>query len=267
MKAGVIQLTSGEVLEENLERAGHYIDRAASEGCKLVCLPEVFSLFTTDEKKYGAAQDPQDNQALKFLQSKASEHKMWIHGGSINVKGDEEGKVFNRSSMINPQGEVVVEYDKIHLFDVNLNNGGVYKESLRTIPGVSTQICDTDFGKVGMSVCYDLRFPELYREMSQEGARVLMVPAAFTRKTGQDHWEVLLRARAIENQAFLLAANQSGLHQNGLKTWGHSMIIDPWGRILAEIADGEGLITAELDFKILEDFRSSMPCLEHRRIL
>ena len=182
------------------------------------------------------------------------------------LRSEEPGLVRNRLHVINPSGEVAAVYDKIHLFDVNLNGKSTYRESQFTKPGIEPIVCETPWGKMGLSVCYDLRFPEIYREYARLGAKFLVVPSAFTLKTGMDHWEVLLRARAIENQCFVLAANQVGSHAGDLKTWGHSMIVDPWGVVLCQKGEGEGLAVASIELERLDSARETVPCLSHRRI-
>ena len=257
--AGVIQLNSSEDRDENLEKVSRYLQEAAEAGCELVALPEVFDCFCEDQKKYGLAQLPDGGSTLRTLSELAAKFTMWVIGGSMILRSSQKDRIWNRSHVIDPNGQVVAVYNKIHLFDVNLSTKSAYQESIHTVPGKDPVLCETPFGKLGLSICYDLRFPELYRSYSSQGASILSVPSAFTQKTGRDHWEPLLRARAIENQCFVLAPNQYGIHTRGLETWGHSMIVDPWGVILAQKGEGEGLAMAQLDLDSLAEIQRRIP--------
>ena len=245
--AGVIQLNSSSNREANLNKAAGYIREAAAAGCALISLPEVFDCFCEDSKKYELAEAPENGSTLTSLKHLAYELKVWLICGSMIVRADKGQRVWNRSHLLNPQGELVAFYDKVHLFDIQLGQGPSYHESSYTTPGAKPVMASTPLGKIGLSICYDLRFPELYRTYSDQGATIISVPSAFTKTTGQDHWESLVRVRAIENQCYVLAPNQWGSHGEGRETWGHSMIVDPWGIVLACRQEGEGLIMAELN--------------------
>lgn len=264
--AGVIQLNSSSKRENNLNKAFKYIREAASFGCNLITLPEVFDCFCEDAHKYELAENSENSPTLTVLKNLASELNIWLICGSMIIRSDQERLVWNRSHLVNPEGQLAAFYDKIHLFDVQLSAGLSYNESSHTAAGKKPVSHHTPFGKIGLSICYDLRFPELYRQYSSEEVTILSVPSAFTRATGQDHWESLIRVRAIENQCFVLASNQWGQHGQGKETWGHSMIVDPWGNVLAKKEEGEGLIVASLDMDYLYEVREKIPCLNHRRL-
>ncbi len=266
LKIAAIQLCSSPDRQDNLERTSIFIEKAVAAGAQMISLPEVFSCFTRDDTKWEKSESHDDSETLAFLREQACRHKIFLHGGSFHVRTDTEGKVWNRSYTLNQKGEILGFYDKIHLFDVNLNNGQNYCESLLSQHGCRPSQVVVNGIPMGMSICYDVRFPELYRLLSRMGSKVLFVPAAFIYKTGEPHWELLLRARAIENQCYVVAANQWGQHKNGFTTWGHSMIVDPWGEILAEIPEGEGFIIAEIDFDKQAKLRQNMPVLLHRRM-
>ena len=258
-----VQMTSTEDIAHNLERADALCRRAAARGAGLISLPENFGFLSENESKppAEAVQDP--GPQLRFGRNTAKELSVYLLLGSVPEKIQGEERVYNTSFLFDPSGEIVARYRKIHLFDVSVA-GKDYRESSRVAPGGVPVVAETAFGALGLSICYDVRFPELYRAMSQKGATILSVPAAFTLMTGKDHWEVLLRARAIENQAFVIASAQSGKHGNWRQSYGHSMIIDPWGLVLARSQDGEGIAVAELDFRAQEKIRSELPALRHR---
>lgn len=262
---GVIQLTSGAESKYNYAKVEEFAEQAKQLGCKLIALPEVFACFCKEEDKLQLAEDSENPPSLDFLCKLASRLQMYILGGSIQLLSPAGDSVINRSYLVDKHGKVLDFYDKIHLFDVTVN-GQQYFESAMTVPGNRVVNQSTELGNLGLSICYDLRFPELYRQLSGNGAEIVFVPAAFTPKTGRDHWEVLLRARAIENQIYIVAPNQYGKHQNGLRTSGRSLVIDPWGTVLTRKGAGEGLIIAEINLDYLHQLRQKMPCLEHRRI-
>lgn len=267
IRAAVIQLSSGDDKQENLSRVAALIGEAAEDGCRLALLPENFCFMGADEQaKLAAAEDQHDSPALRFLAGLARHHQMTLIGGTLALKTGDSDKIRNSCPLFNPSGDMIACYEKMHLFDVTLPEEK-YRESDTVEAGVSPESADIDGWKIGLSVCYDLRFPELYRHYSSIGCNILSVPAAFTVPTGKAHWETLLRARAIENFSYLLAAGQCGSHPGGRKTWGHSMIVDPWGEVIAvKTDDSEGFIAADLSLDHLERIRAAIPALTHRRI-
>ncbi len=268
--AAALQMNSQPDPEANIEQARSLVKGAAERGCRLVCLPENFPWMGNPGKR-SERSDRIANSARAFLSEASSEYGVWLSGGTYPepIRDPEaKGKVYARSLLLNPEGETVASYDKMHLFDVDLPGGESYRESDYIEPGAAEPVvADTgETGKLGLSVCYDLRFPELYRALADRNAQVLLVPSAFTRTTGRDHWHALLRARAIENTCYVIAAAQTGEHGGNRETFGHAMILDPWGRILADAGTGVGMAVAEIDFKRLEEVRRSLPSLGHRRI-
>lgn len=261
-----VQMNSQPNLKENLEQAAYLIDRAAQKGALLVALPENFA-FLGDMDRRIAEADQIARQAEDFLREKAGEHQIYILGGSFPVPAD-DGKVYNRSLLVNTEGEIEVQYDKIHLFDVDIPDGFTYRESSIVQPGKVEPVTfkSDELGHLGLSICYDLRFPELYRKLVEEGAEILFVPSAFTRMTGEAHWHSLLRARAIENTSYVVAPAQTGQHGPKRTTYGHSLIIDPWGNIEAEASTKKGIVMAEISPDRLQEVRQQIPSLEHRKI-
>jgi len=268
VKVAAIQMVSGTDFFQNLKDAELLIMQASNSGAKLVVLPEYFAIMGQTEKgKLALAEPHGQGQLQSFLARMAKDHQVWIVGGSHAIKSSEENRPLSRCYVFNPEGKAVAWYDKIHLFDVTVDdNTKTYRESKHSQPGNLVSCVDTPFGQLGLSICYDLRFPEQFRQMAELGMEILAVPAAFTATTGAAHWQVLLQARAIENQIYVIAAAQGGQHQNGRQTWGHSVIISPWGEILAELGTGEGVLTAELDLKYLQKIRREFPVLTHRRL-
>ncbi|MEG3640195.1 carbon-nitrogen hydrolase family protein [Magnetococcus sp. PR-3] len=263
--AAVIQTNSGNDRAYNLQRAEDLLEQAAASGAGLFVLPENFSFFGASEsEKLAQREDPEQGPSLKMIQAFAQRHGAWVVAGTIPTDVGESGRVGNSSYVVNAEGQVVARYDKIHLFDVTLNGGEGYRESDIIQAGKLPMVVDSPFGKIGLSVCYDLRFPELYRRLTEAGAEILTVPSAFTLTTGHAHWELLLRARAVENFCHVLAPNQWGRHPANRKTYGHSMIIEPWGTVIGRVADGEGYALAPLDPKRLQRCRTQIPCLDHR---
>lgn len=264
-KAACVQLNVGPDITENLKTTEELIREAAGQGAKLILTPEntCFMRFPLNLRPKDA-QPQEGHTVLTAIQALAKELAVTVIIGSLGIKL-EDGRLANRCFVIADTGEIAATYDKIHMFDVDIPNGESYRESKTIRPGEQAVIAGTDVAKVGLSICYDVRFGALYRQLSQDGAQILTVPAAFTVPTGQAHWEVLLRARAIENGAFVMAAGQVGEHENSLKTWGHSMIIAPWGEILAEKPDGVGIITANIDLEDVEKARRAIPSLQHDR--
>lgn len=261
-----IQMTSKSSLDENLIEARKQVDEAAMQGAKIIVLPENFSLMGNHERDKLKVSEPDQNGRIQdFLSQTARANQVWLIGGTIPVQS-RPGKVFAACLAYDESGRRVGRYDKIHLFDVALPGSEErYEESATIDPGENPLVLDTPYGRVGLSVCYDLRFPELYRNMAFHGMDIVVVPSAFTASTGAAHWEVLLRARAIENQCYVIASNQGGRHENGRQTYGHSMIIDPWGTILALLPDGPGVVLAEMDPRRLSEVRTNFPSLRHAR--
>jgi len=261
-------MASGSQLSANLSMAEQLMSDAVEAGAQMLVLPENFSfigrrdediLETCEEPGYGPLQD--------FLAEQARLHGVWLCGGTIPLKSPDSNRVYASSLVYNAQGEQVSRYDKIHLFDVELLGADEqYTESATIYPGDAVVVTDTPFGRVGMAVCYDLRFPELFRELVNKGAEVIFLPAAFTALTGKAHWDVLVRARAIENLCYIVAAAQGGYHINGRSTYGHSMIVDPWGGASQLNSTTPGIITAEVKSDYLYSTRRSFPALEHRRL-
>lgn len=264
MKIAAIQMVSTPVLQENMATAERLLQQAASSGAQLLLLPEYWPVMGVHERdKFLVAEQHGTGPIQAFLAEQARQLGVWIIGGTIPLLSTEPDKVLNTTLVFNPQGELVARYDKIHLFGFTKGDES-YEESRTITPGQQVVTFDAGLVKVGLSVCYDLRFPELYRAMGE--CSLLVVPAAFTHTTGQAHWEILLRARAIENQCYVLASAQGGIHVNGRRTWGHSMLIDPWGKIIDELAEGEGVVGGELDLANIDAVRMSLPALKHRKL-
>jgi predicted amidohydrolase len=262
--AAAIQMTSTADLEKNLVQAEELIDLAVRRGAELVCLPENFS-FMGEEKEKIAQAEAIATQSEKFLKTVAQRFQITILGGGFPVPVD-TGKVYNTALLIDSTGTELARYQKVHLFDVNLPDGNTYQESSTVKAGSQLpQVYPSEhLGNIGLSVCYDVRFPELYRHLSHVGAQILFVPAAFTAYTGKDHWQILLQARAIENTCYVIAPAQTGRHYAMRHTHGHAMIIDPWGVILADAGDTPGVAIAEIQPARLEQVRRQMPSLQHR---
>ena len=262
--AAAVQMTASASKEENLAKAETFVRLAAERGVALVVLPEVFSWRGRHRKEPGQV-EPIPGPTTSRLQDLATQLNIHLLAGSFLETSDEE-RAYNTSLLIDPQGEILAQYRKIHLFDVNIPGQVSIKESDSMKPGGDVVAAKTPLGTVGLSVCYDLRFPELYRNLSHKGAEIISVPAAFTFPTGAAHWEALLRARAIENQVYIIAPNQIGKNVYGFADYGNSMIIDPWGKIIARAPDKECFITAEIDLDYLEKVRKELPCLAHQRL-
>lgn len=268
-RLAAIQMRSGAAVTDNLERAAGLLAVAADRGAQLAVLPENFALMpNTERERLAAAETDGDGPIQALLAAQARRHKMWVIGGSVPLAAASRDRVFAASLVYDARGERVARYDKIHLFDVELDGGEAYRESEYIHPGAPDQavVVDTPCGRLGLSVCYDLRFPELYRRLSRCGAQLLCVPSAFTWTTGRVHWEVLLRARAVENLAFVVAPAQYGEHDNGRRTYGHSMIVGPWGEIRATLAEGDGVAVTDVDLGALTRLRRRFPSLAHRCI-
>lgn len=268
--AAALQMTSGPEPRANLDRAGALVRRAAARGAGLIVLPENFAYFGDEARRVEVAERftpgelPSGPIGLTACALSAETRAWIVWGGAPELTEPPSARAHNTSFVTSPAGEIVARYRKIHLFDVSLADGSLYCESRAVAAGDELVVVETPAGTVGLSICYDVRFPELYRGLVSRGASVLTVPAAFTVPTGRDHWHVLLRARAIESQAYVIAAAQWGAHPNGRQTYGHAMVCDPWGTVVAECADGEGMALAELDSARVRAIRGSLPALDHR---
>jgi deaminated glutathione amidase len=263
-----IQMTSGHVVADNLLAAGELLREAKDLGAEVACLPENFSFIgLRDADKLKVAEADSDGPVQAFLRETARHLKLWILGGTTVIRGDSATRVANASLLIDADGKRVARYDKIHLFDVTIpGRNEQYLESTHVTPGREAVVADTPVGRLGLSVCYDMRFPELYRDLVTQGAEWLAMPAAFTVPTGRAHWETLLRARAIENLCYVVAPAQSGTHTSGRETYGDTLIVDYWGQVLARLARGTGVITAEIDLSKQAETRSRFPALDNRRL-
>jgi len=263
-RAAAIQMVSTPLVEENLAEAGKLVARATGEGAKLVVLPEYFCIFgMRDGDKVAAREQDGSGPIQDFLAATASRHQVWLVGGSVPLACADPNKVRNSCLVYDATGKRVARYDKIHLFGLQLG-AERFNESRTIEPGAEPKALDSPFGRIALSVCYDVRFPELYRALAPMD--IILVPSAFTATTGRAHWETLLRARAIENLAWVIAPAQGGKHRNGRQTHGHSMIVDPWGKVVAERAAEPGVVLAEIDPAFQEKMRTSLPVLEHRRV-
>ena len=265
VKVGLVQMSSGPDIAENILSAEALIREAASKGAQFILTPEnTCHIRRPATEKLKSAKSLEGHPVIVRFAALAKELGVWIMAGSISVLLPEQ-KILNRSILIDANGNIVAEYDKIHLFDVDLPTGEIHRESATVKPGDRAVVAQTPWGGVGMTICYDLRFASLFRVLAYKGAAILTVPAAFTVPTGQAHWHTLLRARAIENGAFVLAPAQCGTHEGDRKTYGHSLIIDPWGVILAEAGEETGVILADLDLSAVKTAREAIPALLHDR--
>lgn len=267
-KVAAIQMTSSHVVADNLLAAGELLREAKDAGAEIACLPENFSFIGLhDADKLQVAEADGAGPVQAFLRDTARQLELWILGGTIVIKGDSATRVANASLLIDAQGKRVARYDKIHLFDVTIpGRNEQYLESKHVTPGRKVVIADTPVGKLGMSVCYDMRFPELYRDLVAQGAEWLVMPAAFTVPTGRAHWETLLRARAIENLCYVVAPAQSGTHSSGRETYGDTLVVDYWGQVLSRLAKGTGVITADIDLGKQAETRARFPALDNRQL-
>jgi nitrilase len=261
-------MTSGHIVEDNLAAAGKLLREAKELGADIACLPENFSFIgLKDADKLQVAEADGRGPIQEFLRDTARQLKLWILGGTTVIKGDSASRVSNASLLFDSDGKRVARYDKIHLFDVTIpGRDESYLESTHVTPGRKLVLADTPVGKLGLSVCYDMRFPELYRELVAQGAEWLAMPAAFTVPTGRAHWETLLRARAIENLCYVVAPAQSGTHTSGRETYGDTLIVDYWGQVLSRLAKGTGVITADIDLAKQAETRMRFPALDNRRL-
>lgn len=263
--AAAIQVTSTADREHNLQTALALVDLACARGATLVGLPENVDFMGSEARKRELAEDL-DGPTFAAFARKAKERGVYLVAGSLPEKSRDPERIFNTSVLYGPGGERLAVYRKIHLFDVDIPDGARYRESELVMSGGESVVADTPIARIGMSICYDLRFPELYRRLSGAGAEVLAVPSAFTLHTGKDHWEVLLRARAIENTCYVIAPAQVGRHSENRVTYGNAMIVDPWGTVIARCPDGPGYCLADLSPDTLERVRDEIPCLAHRRL-
>jgi nitrilase len=263
-KVAAVQMASGPKVPGNLNEARRLIEKAVAQGAKLIVLPEFFAIMGMAETdKFAVAEQPGTGTIQDFLSETALKNKVWLVGGSLPMAASVPNKVRNACLIYNDQGQQVARYDKMHLFNLDLGNEQ-YNEASTIEAGDKVVVIDSPFGRIGLAICYDLRFPELFRAM--QGVDIIVLPSAFTATTGKVHWESLIRARAIENLSYLIAAAQGGYHVNGRETHGHSMVVDPWGRILAELPRGSDVVIAEVNPVYQASVRSSLPALSHRTI-
>lgn len=267
MRIAVLQMTSGIDPAVNAATIVAAIEEARAGSADMLFTPEMSGLLDRDRNRAATQlRDTQNDIVLKAVRDAAAKAELWVHVGSLALAGERaDGRYVNRGFVIDAAGAIRAHYDKIHLFDVDLPTGESWRESAVYAPGEHSIIATTPWAPVGLSVCYDLRFAELYRTLSDAGARILAVPAAFTVPTGKAHWHTLLRARAIESACFVIAAAQSGVHADGRETYGHSLVIDPWGEILLDMGEGAGLGFADLNLALIDDVRARVPVLRHRR--
>jgi predicted amidohydrolase len=264
-RVGLVQMRSGRVPRANIDAAVKLIGEARSGGADYVQTPEMTNILVRKRTELMDVIVPEENDTgLATFQELARKLAIWLHVGSLAVKASPD-RAANRSFLINPKGDIAARYDKIHMFDVDLAGGESYRESNSYRPGDIAVVADLPWGRLGMTICYDLRFPALYRALAEAGASFLAIPSAFTRQTGEAHWSVLMRARAIENSSFVLAAAQGGTHEDGRETYGHAIVVDPWGKVLAEGSNEPGVLFADIDPSQVADVRGRIPSLQHGR--
>lgn len=268
MKIAAIQLVSSSDLQFNLQRAEHWIAKAVALGASLLVLPEEFAMFGRDDADRLRVKETYHQGVIQeFLSQQAKKHAITLCGGTLPIHLENSNKVRSACLVFDTNGQCISRYDKMHLFDAEVDDAKkIYCESKVVEPGDNVVVIDTPCGRLGLSICYDLRFPELYRALLAQGAEIILVPAAFAEVTGAHHWEILLRARAIENLAYVVAANQGGLHENGRRTYGNSMIVEPWGAIHDIHKKGEGLVMCNIDLAALHKIREKFPAISHRRL-
>jgi predicted amidohydrolase len=268
MHVAVVQLGSQDDVAANLARVKHWVREAAAAGAQLVTLPENFAFMGEEARKRELAERVDGafpGPILAALAEAAVANGVWVLGGGMPEKSEDPARPYNTSVLVDPKGALAATYRKVHLFDVSLPDGTTLRESAATSAGSDAVTTEVLGVRMGLSICYDLRFPELYRRLVDEGARVVTVPSAFTLTTGKDHWHPLLRARAIENQVYVVAPAQHGKHPRGRQTYGKSLVVDPWGEVVAQCTEGEGFAVARLDFEYLDRVRTSLPSLLHRK--
>ncbi|MFY9598855.1 MAG: carbon-nitrogen hydrolase family protein [Pseudolabrys sp.] len=264
-KAAMIQMRSGLKPSTNIDEAARLIGEARSAGADYVLTPEMTNILAAKrEQLFAVVMEEEADSSLATLRELARKLGIYVHIGSLAIKVSHD-RAANRSFLVDPKGNIVARYDKIHMFDVDLADGESYRESRNYRPGELAVLADLPWGRLGLTVCYDLRFPALYRALAEAGATMLTIPSAFTKQTGEAHWHVLIRARAIENGRFVFAAAQGGKHENGRDTYGHSLIVDPWGRIIAEGGTEPGVVMAEIDPAQIANARARIPSLQHGR--
>ncbi len=263
-----IQMNSTENYGLNLSKALSFIQEASESGAKVISLPEMFNYIGRLENNVYKNQE-KNNELVNLLGETAKKHKIYLLAGSIHELVDNLEKTYNTSFLFSPDGQILKKYRKIHLFDALLNSSAKYKESDSYIAGDASQlpVIETEYGKFGMTICYDLRFPELFRKISVDGAQIIFVPSAFSSTTGREHWEVLLRARAIENQVYIVASDQFGFHDTHKESFGNSMIIDPWGKVISRASEREEVIYANIDLNYLKEIRTKLPVFSHRKVI
>lgn len=262
IKIASVQMTSSHIVNDNLKKAEEFIIQAAKEGAQIVILPEYFALLDKDEyTKIGVAEIPKKGKVQQKIAELAKENKVYIVAGTIPMQSPVKQKIYNSLIVFDPQGEQIGRYNKVHLFNYT-SNDEAYHEDKTIVPGKDVLVIDTPFARIGFAICYDLRFPELFRKMDR--VDMIILPAAFTYTTGKAHWEILCRARAIENQCYFVSSAQTGDHPSGRKTFGHSMVINPWGEIIASLDENEGVLYSEIDFGKMENIRQQLPALNHR---
>ncbi|MFZ0622483.1 MAG: carbon-nitrogen hydrolase family protein [Pseudolabrys sp.] len=264
-KAAMIQMRSGLKPSTNIDEAARLIGEARSAGADYVLTPEMTNILAAKrEQLFAVVMEEEADASLATLRELARKLGIYVHIGSLAIKVSHD-RAANRSFLVDPKGNIVARYDKIHMFDVDLADGESYRESRNYRPGELAVLADLPWGRLGLTVCYDLRFPALYRALAEAGATMLTIPSAFTKQTGEAHWHVLIRTRAIENGSFVFAAAQGGKHENGRDTYGHSLIVDPWGRIIAEGGTEPGVVMAEIDPAQIANARARIPSLQHGR--
>jgi len=265
LKAAMIQMRSGLKPSTNIDEAARLIGEARSAGAHYVLTPEMTNILAAKrEQLFAVVMEEEADASLATLRELARKLGIYVHIGSLAIKVSHD-RAANRSFIVDPKGNIVARYDKIHMFDVDLADGESYRESRNYRPGELAVLADLPWGRLGLTVCYDLRFPALYRALAEAGATMLTIPSAFTKQTGEAHWHVLIRTRAIENGSFVFAAAQGGKHENGRDTYGHSLIVDPWGRIIAEGGTEPGVVMAEIDPAQIANARARIPSLQHGR--
>lgn len=266
LSIGLLQMNSGIAPEANARALSDGLGALAAEGAKLAFTPEMSGLLDRDRMRAAASVTREDQDpTLAAAREAAARHGLWVHLGSLAIRPEAGERLINRGYLIDDAGQIRARYDKMHLFDVDLPTGERYRESASYAPGEAAVAGDTPWGRIGLSICYDLRFPRLYEALTGAGATILSIPAAFTRPTGAAHWHTLLRARAIEAGVFVVAAAQAGVHEDGRETYGHSLVVDPWGETLLDMGDAPGAATVEIDLDAVAATRSRIPAIDHRR--